>query len=216
MPAAPSIIPPDALLNIPHLGRLLFSVRDPQTVWVETVERNQNPKFADADHLITINNVEYTRVRVVIHSDHWWTDLQDKGGNLGSGPEQTLIWTTDGKWAARSCDITARRADPPNRGNNMSPSALAKLVKRVMLFLDGYMPTEDAQRMIHECDIAIRQAQIAHSRDEIKRLNNLLDSENKKLSAAMRVGMEDLIDLRRALLDGDSLEQALYGKDPDD
>jgi hypothetical protein len=200
------IIPPDALLNIPHLGRLRLLVPDPETVVVETVERNQNPKFSGCDHTVTINNVEYGNIRVRVHSSTWWLEKDGRHGG-------TLVWTTDGNWAALAEDVSATRVDPANRGRNISESAVNKLVKRVMLFLDGYMPTQDAQRMIHECDIAIRQSQITHSRGEIKRLNNLLDAEKKKLSEAMRVGMSDLIDLRRALQDGGDLEDILYPTD---
>lgn len=214
MRSVPPIIPPDALLNIPHLGRLRFVVSNPDTVFVETVDKNQNPKFTGCNHSVEINNVEYRRVRVTVHSAKYWADYVTTR-TLGTDPQDTLIWTTDGTWAARGADATGTRVDPANRGRNITASATSKLVKRVMLFLDGYMPTEDAQQMIRDCDMAKRQAQIAHSREEIERLNDLLDAEKKKLAAALDFGVADLIDLRRALQDGDDLEGALYPKDPD-
>lgn len=194
-------VTPFVIANVPHLGKLKIVCHTAETITVETVDRSQNPLFADCDHAVEINKVPYS-IKVTVHSG---ARLAEKRGESG----HPVILTTDETWGARPFDLTARRVGG-RYNQTVTPSATQKIVKRAVLFLDGYMGTETARQLIAAGDRYNRAKRADKSRREIIRLRNLLNVEERKLAEALRADVHDLLDLRVAFENDDDVFDAIH------
>lgn len=191
-----------SLLNVPHLGMLQFQAMTGETLLLATCDRLIDPDGINGDKSVTINNVEYT-FRATARSLKDWERFGKEG--RGYMPTQ-VVWTTNGQWGIRPYDVTGSRVHRSSRWNqNLTDSALSKLTKRLVLFLDGYMETSPARMAMIEAAQSVRQDEIGQAQREIARLKNLLDTQSRKLSDLMDASVGDLLDLSRALDRGDDI-----------